>query len=116
MLLMSVVVIALSLGLNLFMVPLIMRAGLSQDFAETFNFAWIKDFVRKMWLDTLLAILFLMVSSMIVVMLGYLACCIGVFFAQPIVLMAYAHILYQLYAIYLTRGGTPVVPKPSIKL
>jgi hypothetical protein len=27
--------------------------------------------------------------------------------------MAYAHILYQLYAIYLTRGGTPVFAKPK---
>jgi hypothetical protein len=44
-------------------------------------------------------------------MVGYCACLIGVFFAQPIVFLAYAHILYQLYAIYLTRGGTPVMPK-----
>jgi hypothetical protein len=69
-----------------------------------------------MWLDTLLAILFMMVTSMVIVMVGFLACCIGVFFAQPIVLLAYAHILYQLYAIYLTRGGMPVYPKPTIRL
>ena len=111
MLFMMLVVTVLSLGLNIVMFPLLLRAGLAQDFAEAFNIAWIKDFVRKMWLDTLLAILFLMVTSMVVVMLGYLACCIGVLFAQPIVFMAYAHILYQLYAIYLTRGGTPVFAK-----
>ena len=111
MLFMMLVVTVLSLGLNIVMFPLLLRAGLAQDFAEAFNVAWIKDFVRKMWLDTLLAILFLMVTSMVVVMLGYLACCIGVLFAQPIVFMAYAHILYQLYAIYLTRGGTPVFAK-----
>lgn len=111
MLFMMVVVMALSLGLNIVMLPLLLRAGLSQDFVEAFNVAWIKDFVRKMWLDTLLAILFLMVTSLVVVMVGYAACCIGVFFAQPIVLLAYAHILYQLYAIYLTRGGTPVFAK-----
>jgi len=111
---MMLVVTVLSLGLNIFMIPVFLRAGLSQDFVEAFNIAWIKDFVRKMWLDTLLAILFLMVTSMVVVMVGYLACCIGVFFAQPIVFLAYAHILYQLYAIYLTRGGTPVFAKAKL--
>jgi hypothetical protein len=65
---------------------------------------------------TLLALLFLMVSSFAVIMVGYLACCIGVLFAQPIVMLAYAHILYQLYAIYITRGGQPVTAKPAIKI
>jgi hypothetical protein len=111
MLFMMVFVMALTMGLNIVMFPLLLRAGLAQDFAEAFNFAWIKDFVRKMWLDTLLAVLFLMITSLVLVMLGYCACFIGVFVAQPIVLMAYAHILYQLYAIYLTRGGTPVFAK-----
>jgi hypothetical protein len=113
-LLMVLLLIAASIGLNIFTIPLILRAGLSQDFAETFKFDWIRDFARKMWLEIILALLFLMFSSMVVTMLGYLACCIGVFFAQALVFLAYAHMLYQLYAIYLDRGGTPVLPKPKM--
>lgn len=101
-------------AVNLISLPLMLRAGLAQDFGETFNFAWIKDFVRKMWVETLLAILFLMVSSIPLVLLGYLACCIGVLLVQPVIMLAYAHLLYQLYAIYLTRGGTPVFAKPKM--
>ncbi|HEX5102965.1 MAG TPA: DUF4013 domain-containing protein [Pirellulaceae bacterium] len=111
---MFLIEIVLILGLNIITLPLMLRAGLAQDFAEAFKFDWIKDFVRKMWLDTLLAMLFMTVTSMALVLVGYLACCIGVFFVQPIVMLAYAHFLYQLYAIYLTRGGQPVFAKPKL--
>lgn len=111
---MFLIEIVLILGLNIVTLPLVLRAGLAQDFAEAFRFDWIKDFVRKMWLDTLLAMLFMTVTSMALVLVGYLACCIGVLFVQPIVMLAYAHILYQLYAIYLTRGGQPVFAKSKM--
>ena len=116
MVLMFVVVMVLSIGLNLFMIPLFLRAGLAQDFVEAFKFDWIKDFVRKMWLEMILVILFLMVSTIPMVLLGYLTCGIGFFFIQPIVSLAYGHLLYQLYSIFVTRGGALIVPKPSIKL
>jgi uncharacterized protein DUF4013 len=91
---------------------MILRSGLAQDFAAGFQFSWIMDFIRKMWVEMLLAGLFLFASALVLEVIGLLALCVGLFFVLPLVLMAYAHLAYQLYAVYLSRGGTPV----SIKL
>jgi hypothetical protein len=111
---MMLVVIALSIVLHILMVPLMLRAGLAQDFVEAFKFEWIKDFARKMWVETLLGALFVGLAGFVLTLVGLLACCVGAYAAQTVVLMAYAHLLYQLYAIYLTRGGAPVYPKPKL--
>jgi hypothetical protein len=60
----------------------------------------------------LLTVLFLMASGTVIVTLGLLACCIGVIPAGVIVMMASAHLVGQLYAIFLARGGEPIPLKP----
>jgi Protein of unknown function (DUF4013) len=105
--------IAVSLVLSVVMVPLYLRAGLSQDFGQVFKFAWIKDFLAKVWLPTLLFNMFLMVTGGILGILGELACFIGLFpviflLGGPIV----GHAHYQLYRLYLARGGEPIPLKP----
>ena len=40
-------------------------------------------------------------------------CCVGVYFAAPLVLLAQFHLWHQLYGLYLERGGTPVPLKPD---
>lgn len=106
-------VITISMLLSLVMVPLYLRAGLSQDFAQAFKFDWIKDFLKKVWLPTLLLNLFLMVSGGMLAILGEMACFIGLFPAifllgGPVV----GHAHYQLYRLYLARGGEPIPLKP----
>ena len=106
-------VIAVSLSLSIVMVPLYLRAGLSQDFAQAFKFAWIKDFLAKVWLPTLLMNLFLMVTGGILGILGEMACFVGLIpvvflFGGPVV----GHAHYQLYRLYLARGGEPIPLKP----
>jgi hypothetical protein len=98
-----------SLLLSTAMVPLYLRAGLAQDFGQAFNFRWIKDFLAKVGLQTLLFTLFLMVTGGILGIIGYAACFIGLFpviflLAGPVV----AHAHYQLYRLYLARGGEPI--------
>lgn len=92
----------------LFLQPMLFRAALTLDFAQAFQFDWVKDFVAKVWLEMLLGFLFLYVASTILVFLGVLACCVGILFVGPIVLLAHANLLFQVYSIYLSRGGTPV--------
>jgi hypothetical protein len=96
---------------SMLLVALILRSGLAQDFAAAFQFDWIKDFISKMWLEMLVSGLFLVATALVLEMIGLLALCVGLFFVLPLLLMAYAHILYQLYAVYLSRGGQPVMPK-----
>jgi hypothetical protein len=92
----------------LFLQPMLFRAALTMEFGQAFQFDWVKDFVSKVWLEMLLGFLFLYVASMVLGMLGLLACCVGVLFVGPIVLLAHANLLFQVYSIYLSRGGTPV--------
>ena len=105
-------VIVLSIAAGLAMFPMLLRAGLSQDFAQAFKFAWIQDFIVKMWLEMVLMMLFLMATGMAVAMLGLLACCIGIIPAAVIIMMASAHLMGQLYMLYLSRGGEPIPLKP----
>jgi len=104
-----------SLLLSTAMVPLYLRAGLAQDFGQAFNLRWIKDFLAKVGVQTLLFTLFLMVTGAILGIIGYAACFIGLLpviflLAGPVV----AHAHYQLYRFYLARGGEPIPLKPLL--
>jgi hypothetical protein len=114
MLLMFVVLIALSIGMVIVILPMTLRAGLQQDFGAAFDFAWVKDFVGRTWVEMVLTTLFLMFSSIVVVLLGLLAFCVGMYAGVAVVMLAQAHIMYQLYMLYLSRGGTPIPLKPRL--
>jgi len=45
--------------------------------------------------------------------LGTLAFCVGLYAAVAVATLAWSHLAYQLYSVYLSRGGTPVPPKPE---
>lgn len=85
-----------------------LRSGLARDFATGFDYRWIVDFLRKMWLELLLAGLFLVVSALILEVLGLPALCVGILFVGLIFALAGVHLTYQLYGVYLARGGMPV--------
>lgn len=108
MLVMFACYLAALLAMNFVLVPMTIRAGLSQDFAQGFNIGWAIDFVKRTWVEMLLGSLFLMFSGMLLVMCGLLVFCVGMYPAAVIVMLAYAHFFWQLYEIYLQRGGEPV--------
>jgi hypothetical protein len=103
-LLMLIVVPVLMVGMQ----PLMLRAGLAQDFVKAFDFEWIKDFLRRVWLEVVLGMLFLMAANMVLSCVGLLACCVGVLVVGPIISLAHANFLFQVYSLYLARGGTPI--------
>lgn len=107
-----VLLIMLSIVLNVLMTPVMIRAGLTQDFRDSFDFAWIKDFVRQMWVETIFAGLFLMAVGMCAMLIGMLACVVGVYPAMCAVSLAQGHLYLQLYQMYLGRGGQPITLKP----
>ena len=102
----------LIVGLTLVLTPVMLRAGLSQDFAQAFKLAWIKDFIRRMWLETIFVNLFMILSSIVLVPLGC------VFFCYPGLMVAMglsiagANLNWQLYELFLARGGEPIPLKP----
>lgn len=107
-------VLVLSIAFNVLLVPLLLRAGYSQDFGQAFNFQFAKNFLALMWKETLLATLFLAVISIPLFFAGMLLCFVGVYFTVSILMLAYAHLIdYQLYALYLSRGGEPIPLKSA---
>jgi len=105
-------VMVISIAFNVVLVPLLLRAGYSQDFGQAFNFQFAKNFLTLMWKETLLANVFLAVIALPLFFVGALLCLVGVYFTMSILMLAYAHLIdYQLYALYLSRGGEPIPTK-----
>jgi hypothetical protein len=101
-------IFVISFVIHLIMGPLMLRAGLSQSFSETFNFRWIYRFVKTMWSKEIMSVLFFMISRMIILIIGMLMCCVGFFPAAALVMLAMTHLTYQQYEIFLANGGEPI--------
>jgi hypothetical protein len=95
--------------------PLILRASITQDFAQAFNFPFVKRFVSLVWKEILLSSLFMVAASAVLVGLGMLALCIGMYFALVVVYFCWLHLHKQLYHLYLSRGGEPVPLSPKLR-
>ena len=105
-------VLILIVGLTLVLTPLMLRAGLSQDFGQAFKFGWIKDFIQRMWMETIFVNLFVILISVVFVPLGCVVFCYGGLVMAFFVSLVSAHLNWQLYELYLDRGGEPIPLKP----
>ncbi len=114
--LVGLAVILVSAGFWLVLMPMILRAGLAQDFAEAFRLDFLRSFVGKMWKELLLCGLFLVVSGWLLAGIGALVFCVGMYFAAAVITLAQAHLFYQLYQLFLSRGGKPVPLKVNMVL
>lgn len=94
--------------LLLLLTPMFLRAGLMQDLPAALNWRWIRDFLRRVWLDALLGHLFLYVTYLILIPFGFMCFFVGIYFILTMWMMAQAHLLYQLYHLYLQRGGEKI--------
>ena len=96
------------------MTPLTLRASITQDFAQSFNFAFVKRFVALTWREILLSSLFQLIASMVLAGGGALVFCVGMYFALVPVYFCWLHLHKQLYRLYLSRGGEPVPLSPKL--
>jgi hypothetical protein len=101
-------IILLSIIVGLVLMPMVLGAGLGQELGAAFNFAFIKDFIARVWKEMVLASLFLSVAGLVLTSLGMLVFCIGAYVAIAVLILANAHLLYQLYNLYLARGGMAI--------
>jgi len=103
----------LFVGMMVVLTPLTVRASLIQDFAQSFNFAFLKRFVALTWKETVIASLFLFAASLLLGTIGLILLCIGVYFATVPIYFCWIHLHKQLYRLYLSRGGeaVPISPK-----
>lgn len=85
-----------------------LRAGLAAEFSAGFELSAVFGFVSRVWVESILEALFLMVTGPIIILAGLLACFVGVFPASSLLMLAQAHLNYQTYELDLYRGGIPV--------
>lgn len=114
MILMMLVVAVAVIAMMLVLVPLKIRASLTQDFAKSFDFRFAKQFVALTWKEIVLSSFFVMVAGTVLVCLGMIVFCVGVYFATVLVYFSWTHLYKQLYALYLSRGGEPIPMSPKL--
>jgi hypothetical protein len=108
----SVVVgfLALVMAVMTLVAPLWVRAALDPDLGGLLDGAWMKDFLRRVGKESLLLHLFLLVLNLGLMIVGVLSCFVGIFPAMGYSGQVHAQLLGQLYALYVERGGRPILP------
>jgi Protein of unknown function (DUF4013) len=103
-----IAVLAVSLIISVVLAPLLLRSGLSQELGFGQAVPFVQDFLKRVGKEVILAQLFLIGTAIVIVPIAELMCILPVFPAIVIVQMAHFHLLYQLYGLYLQRGGAAV--------
>jgi hypothetical protein len=85
--------------------------GLRQELDVSGLIRFTREFTGKMWKEIVLASLFLWVCGLVLLPLGILACCVGMYVAIAFWVLQHYHLMVQTYDLYLERGGTPVPEK-----
>jgi hypothetical protein len=93
--------------------PLYLRAGLSCDFSSSFSMEFWRDFFKRVGKETVLAHLFIAATGTVLSACGLVLCYFPAFLAMALTQFAHHHLDFQLYELYLERGGTPVERKPK---
>lgn len=110
-LMLFVLIFVMGICCNVTMVPFLLRAALTQDLGASLDLAFARDFVRRMWKETLTAGLFMMLVGFVAQLVGLVLCFVGIFLTFPILQFAQAHLAAQLYRVYLARGGEMIPMK-----
>jgi hypothetical protein len=100
--------------LTLFLqIPLTLRGGLSGDIGQSFAIGWAYDFMKKMWVEMLLMFLFFLLIGIVLEIFVLVTCLIGIIPAIGYVMLINSWLLFNLYRVYLSRGGEPIPFKPA---
>lgn len=114
MILMMLFFAVMIFAMMLVLVPLKIRASLTQDFAKSFDVGFVKQFLALTWKEIVLSSLFVMITGVLFVCLGMIVLCVGMYFALVLVYFSWTHLNKQLYTLYLSRGGEPVPLSPKL--
>jgi len=101
--------LVLMLAFYLVMLPLTLRATITQGFTQAFNFGFVRRFLALTWKESLAVWLMLFGMGIVMMIVTVVTCYIGLFPSVVIVSFAWHHLQKQLYRIYLSRGGEEVL-------
>jgi hypothetical protein len=111
---MTVIYVGFVLAFSLILVPLTLRATITQAFGPAFDLGFVREFVRQVWKELLLCCGFMFGVGLVMMVVAVITCYIGLFAAIPVVSFAWQHLLKQIYQIYLGRGGEIVPLSPQL--
>jgi hypothetical protein len=100
---------------QLILLPLSIRAVITQDFKAAFDFGFCWKFLSRVWLDLLKCVGFQVLLLCGLLIVSVITCYIGMIFAAPVAMFSWSHLKKQLYQIYLARGGEPVPVSPKLR-
>lgn len=103
-----VLIFPLTLGLSMALLPMMLHVQLTQKLRVGAAFAFASRFLGKLWGQCLVTLFIHMVISSFIITGGLLLCCVGVYPAVVLVMMAQEHLTIQLYRMYLAEGGEPI--------
>lgn len=102
------VYIALILIVSVAPIPLMLRVGITKNVKDMFEIRWALSFFRKVWWELLITGLVLYLAMVPLLIMGLLACVIGLWFVMTWLYFVGFRLLLQLYEIFLARGGEPI--------
>jgi hypothetical protein len=97
--------VAAILALPVVLTPVVLRANLARSFPAAFDWGFAQDFLRRVGPLMLINALVSTLVGMGLMVGGWCACCVGIYFTMPIYLFYNTEILAQTYQEYLSRGG-----------
>lgn len=89
--------------------PAMLYAGLSGEFNLSRMKAFVTDFLKRVKKELILSILFVFGTGLALSFVGMCALFVGIYFVAIAINMAMHHLLFQLYELYLERGGQPIL-------
>lgn len=95
-----------------FMQPLMLRGGMSQDLVQMFRMKWVLNYSRRVWLEILLVQALVVASMCMLMPFGVLLFFVGVFPVSVWISVAASHLIWQVYELYLERGGERIPLRP----
>ncbi len=105
------VYLSLMLIVGMVTLPIYLHAGLTGEFAAAFSLKFYRDFMQRVGKEVVLSQFFLALVSPPLYLVGALMCYFGMFPAMALLHYAQHHLEYQLYELYLQRGGEPLTRK-----
>ncbi|MCC6648623.1 MAG: DUF4013 domain-containing protein [Polyangiaceae bacterium] len=84
------------------------RAELTEDGGKALEFGKLWSYASRTWGIVLIAWFGFVCMSMLIALAGLLVCFFGVYLAAVAISIARVHLRWQIYEVYLSRGGEPI--------
>jgi hypothetical protein len=92
------------------------RAELTENFSEALRLSEVLAYTKATFWRVLVKNFAFMFVAMGIIIVGMLACYIGLYPAAAVIQIAGMHLRFQVYDDYLVRGGSAIEPKPATLL